>query len=143
MKKLILFVLFTAQICAAQYYTLHTNLWHTNTITAASTNTYAGTNYLDFTRYREALLAVSGQSAGNVSNYVGQSWLTSPDSTNWDYGSVITFELRSEGTNLVLRSTPVDWTTIGYLRPYQVWNTNASDFTNVNVGVWTKSVPRN
>jgi len=144
MKKPILILLaLTAQICAAQYYTLHTNLYHTNVIAGLTTNTYAGTNFLDFTRYREGLLSLSGQSANTGSNFIGQSWQVSRDSTNWDSALLVSFQMQSHGLTFVAASTPVDWTTYGYLRPYQVWNTNSADFTNFSTGVWTKSVPRN
>lgn len=144
MKKHILLLIASVQICGAQYYTNHNvALFSTNSIVGSFTNTYAGTNLLDFTRYRTGLLTVQGQSSGTNTNFIGLSFVPSGDATNWDYSGALTYELQFSGTNLITKTFPVEWTSYGYIKPYQTWNTNADAFTNVSVGLWTKSVPRN
>ena len=138
-------LLLTALSAAAADYTYSSTntLQATNTITASTTNTYAGTNKFDATRYRAGELTVGFTGAGTASNNLVLTFVGGPDGTNWDYGQLLAFSIPAQGTNAAFWRTNLDLKTVGYLKAYQVINTNANDLTNVAVNVWTKNVPRN
>lgn len=141
--KIILLLALSCVSSLAQYYTNSTKLLATNTIAAASTNTYVGTNVFDATRWRYAQVSTSFRGSGSGSNWVFQSFVGGPDGTNWDYTSIYVLGVQAQGTNQAFGMTRFDWDTVGYIKPFQQWTTNANDITNVSTFVWTKTVPRN
>jgi hypothetical protein len=140
---LALLLAITKTAAVEPYYTAYTNLYSTNTISGLSTNTYSGTNYLDMTRYRHAQVAATFSSDPGVSNWAGLSFIGSPDATNWDTATIYVVMVQAQGTNRAIGQGTFDWSTIGFIKPYQTWNTNAQAFTNFSVLTWTKTVPRN
>lgn len=142
-KTLLVLTLF-AGLARAQYtFTLTTNLWFTNTITANSTNTFTGTNYFNVSLVREFTVAESFLGAGHGTGLIWKSYLGTVDGSNWIYPPAFVFTNYAQGTNAWAGYTNFDCTGLRYVKPYQWANTTTNDLTNVIQREVIKNYPKN
>lgn len=144
MKTILAFlILCTGLTASAQFYQLKTNLTQTNVIAASATLTYAGTNYLDVTRWRSIGIVHGFDGSNTNTNTVTYSYRVGATSTNWETLPVLTLAVTSYGTNHSEFTTNIPVMGFGFIKPYQIVNACTNSLTNAFQWGQLKEFPRN
>lgn len=114
-----------------------TNMQVYATLTNSTGPAYAGTNYINATRYGEVgfILSFAAPSATTANNTV--AFQTSYDATNWTTVPDYIWVVPANGTTTVLRITNFYLGPIPYIRPMYLSNAGSVNCTNVLLqGLW-------
>lgn len=137
MKKLLILIIglalfAVASVTHAQTF-IRTNMQVAATITNGTTYTYAGTNFVDATRYTE--VGFESRIHGNAAstNNVVWTFRLSMDGTNWVNSPTHTWVASGAGTGYT--ATNFTLGTYGFIQPYTRVSTNAENLTNTLIGV--------